>query len=132
MVVIVIDVPPETPHQQPVPARGGTSHAITVTCSRHGSAGFTNLMVSTRGDAIVLGPHVDWAMRTLTPSPQSFLDHLAATVKRLSATRSVLRQVIALADDSATLSNKQPQDRLTTLTQACARVWVLTPASEGG
>ncbi|MGH3769893.1 MAG: hypothetical protein ACRDRW_00590 [Pseudonocardiaceae bacterium] len=88
--------------------------------------------MSTRGGAIVLDSRVDWAMSTLTPSPQPFLDRLAVTVERLSVTRSVLRRIIALADDSATLSNGELRDRLTALTQACARVRVLTPASEGG
>ncbi|MGH3772983.1 MAG: hypothetical protein ACRDRW_16590 [Pseudonocardiaceae bacterium] len=55
------------------------------------------------------------------PSPQPFLDRLAATIEQLSATRSVLRQSIALADDSATLSNGELRDRLAALTQACAR-----------
>lgn len=53
----MIDVPPKTQHQQPVPARGSNSHAITVTCSQHGSAGFTHLMVSKHDGAIVLDPH---------------------------------------------------------------------------
>ncbi|MGH3710388.1 MAG: hypothetical protein ACRDRQ_20290 [Pseudonocardiaceae bacterium] len=65
-------------------------------------------------------------------SPQPFLDRLAATVERLSATRSVLRRIIALADDSATLSNGELRDRLTALTQACACLRVLATASEGG
>ncbi|MGH3865220.1 MAG: hypothetical protein ACRDQ4_03615 [Pseudonocardiaceae bacterium] len=54
-------------------------------------------------------------------SPQPFLDRLATTVEQLSATRSVLRQIIALANDSATLSNRELRDRLTALTQARAR-----------
>ncbi|HWR47590.1 MAG TPA: hypothetical protein VN327_08280 [Pseudonocardiaceae bacterium] len=72
-------------------------------------------------------------MRWITStSPQPFLDRLAVTVERLSATRSVLRRIIALADDSDTLSNGELRDRLTALTQACARVRVLATASEGG
>jgi hypothetical protein len=55
---IVIDVPPETQHQQPVAARGSNSRAIAVTCTQHGAAGFTNLMVSKRDGVIVLDPHV--------------------------------------------------------------------------
>ncbi|MGH3684083.1 MAG: hypothetical protein ACRDRU_17580 [Pseudonocardiaceae bacterium] len=70
--------------------------------------------------------------RITSTSPQLFLDRLTMTVERLNATRSVLRQIIALADDSATLSNGELRDRLTALTQACARVRVLTTASEGG
>jgi hypothetical protein len=55
---IVIDIPSEIPHQQPVAARGSTSRAIAVTCTQHGAVGFTNLMVSKREGAIVLDPHV--------------------------------------------------------------------------
>jgi hypothetical protein len=54
----MIDVPPETPHQQPVSPRGRNSRALAVTCTQHGSAGFTNLMVSKRDGTIVLDPHV--------------------------------------------------------------------------
>ena len=50
----MIDVPPETQHQQPVPPRDSNSHAIAVTCTQHGAVGFTNLMVSKRDGAIVL------------------------------------------------------------------------------
>ena len=53
----MIDLPPETQHQQPVPARGRDLRAITVTCSQQGTAGFTNLMVSKHDGAIVLDPH---------------------------------------------------------------------------
>ena len=70
--------------------------------------------------------------RISSTSPQPFLDRLAATVERLSATRSVLRRIIALADDSATLSNGELRDQLTALTETCARVGVLATASEGG
>ena len=52
------DVPPETPHQQPVPARGSNSRTIAVTCTQHGLAGFTNPMVSKHDGTIVLAPHV--------------------------------------------------------------------------
>jgi hypothetical protein len=54
----VTDVPPETQHQQPVVAHGNNSHAIAVTCTQHGAAGFTNLMVSKHDGAIVVDPHV--------------------------------------------------------------------------
>ncbi|MGH3815982.1 MAG: hypothetical protein ACRDUV_26630 [Pseudonocardiaceae bacterium] len=53
----MIDVA-ETPHQQPVPVRGSNSRAIAVTCTQHGSTGFTNLMVSNRDGAIVRDPYV--------------------------------------------------------------------------
>lgn len=55
---IVIDIPSETQNQQPVEARGSNSRVIAVTCTQHGSAGFTNLMVSKREGAIVLDPHL--------------------------------------------------------------------------
>ena len=61
----------------------------------------------------------DWAFAVVNPQP--YFDQLAATVERLSATRSVLRRIIALAEDSATLSNQELRDRLTALTQVCAR-----------
>jgi transposase-like protein len=42
----------------------------------------------------------NWA--TTTVNPQPYLDRLAAAVEQLSAPRSILRQVITLADDAAT------------------------------
>lgn len=69
----MIDDVTEIPHQQSVPARGSISRAIAVTCSRHGSAKFTNLMVSTRDGAIVLDPHG-------ANSCEITLDEAAATV----------------------------------------------------
>jgi hypothetical protein len=53
----VIDIS-ETPHQQPIAARGSNSRAIAVTCVQHGAAGSTNLIVSKRNGDIVLDPHV--------------------------------------------------------------------------
>jgi hypothetical protein len=44
--------------------------------------------------------------------PQLYFDHLAATVEQLGAARSMLRRVITLADDAATLSDKELRDRL--------------------
>lgn len=41
---------------------------------------------------------------------------LAATIEELGAVQSVLRQVIALADDSAEMTDTQLRDRLTALT----------------
>jgi hypothetical protein len=55
----------------------------------------------------------DWAITVV--NPQLYFDRLAATVEQLGATRSVLRQVITLADDAATLSDKELRDRLVTL-----------------
>jgi hypothetical protein len=45
------------------------------------------------------GYQTDWAITTVNPQP--YFDCLAATVEQLGATRSVLRQVIMLADDAA-------------------------------
>jgi hypothetical protein len=65
-----------------------------------------------------------------TSDRPTFFDQLVATVEQLSATRSALRQIIALADDSATLSNEELRDRLAALTEACARVsWHPGPAA---
>jgi hypothetical protein len=55
----------------------------------------------------------DWAITTVNPQP--YFDRLASTVEQLGATRSVLRQVIALADDAGTLSDKELRDRLLAL-----------------
>ena len=56
-----------------------------------------------------------------TSDHPAFFDQLAATVERLSATRSALRQIIALADDAPRLTDAQPRDRLTALAKACTR-----------
>jgi hypothetical protein len=42
----------------------------------------------------------------------AYFDRLAATVEHLGATRSVLRAVITLADDTVTLPDKELRDRL--------------------
>jgi hypothetical protein len=55
----------------------------------------------------------DWAITIVNPQP--YFDRLAATVEQLSATRLVLRQVIRLADDAATLPDKELRDRLRAL-----------------
>jgi hypothetical protein len=62
----------------------------------------------------------NWAITTVNPSPQPFFDHLAATVEQLGAARSMLRQVCALADDVATITDQQLRDRLLALA-SCAR-----------
>jgi transposase-like protein len=54
----------------------------------------------------------DWAITVVNPQP--YFDRLAATVE-LAAARSVLRQVIMLADDAAMLSDKELRDRLLAL-----------------
>ncbi|MGB6164174.1 MAG: hypothetical protein WCF33_04135 [Pseudonocardiaceae bacterium] len=53
-------------------------------------------------------------------SPQPYLDHLTAAVKRLNAARSLSQQLIALADDAPTITDKQLRGRLLTLAE-CAR-----------
>jgi hypothetical protein len=54
----------------------------------------------------------DWAITVVNPQP--YFDRLAATVE-LAVARSVLRQVITLADEVATLSDKELRDRLLAL-----------------
>ncbi len=54
----------------------------------------------------------DWAIAVVTPRP--FLDHLTATVE-LAAVRSMLRQVIALADEAPALPDDQLRARLADL-----------------
>jgi hypothetical protein len=58
----------------------------------------------------------NWAITVANPQP--YFDQLAATVEQLGATRSVLRQVITLADNAATLPDAELRDRL------LARLWV--------
>jgi hypothetical protein len=55
----------------------------------------------------------NWAITVVNPRP--YFDRLAATVEQLGATRSVLRAVITLADDAATLSDRELRDRLLAL-----------------
>jgi hypothetical protein len=54
----------------------------------------------------------DWAITVVNPQP--YFDRLAATVE-LAVARSVLRHVIMLADDAATLSDKELRTRLLAL-----------------
>jgi transposase-like protein len=54
----------------------------------------------------------DWAITVVNSQP--YFDRLAATVE-LAVARSVLRQVITLADDAAMLSDKELRDRLLAL-----------------
>jgi hypothetical protein len=58
----------------------------------------------------------DWAITIVNPQP--YFDRLAATVEQLDATRSVLRQVVSLADDAATLSDLELRDRLLALAES--------------
>lgn len=55
----------------------------------------------------------NWATTTVNPRP--CFDRLAATVEQLHAARSVLRQVVTLADDADTLTDQELQARLLTL-----------------
>jgi hypothetical protein len=64
------------------------------------------------------------------PDPRPFLDRLAATVE-LTATRSVLRQLITLADSSATLSDVELRERLTGLASLSSAAWGGVPARPG-
>jgi hypothetical protein len=54
-----------------------------------------------------------WAITVV--NPQLYFDRLAATVEQLGATRSALRQMVTLADDGATLLDKELRDRLLAL-----------------
>ncbi|MDQ3760658.1 MAG: hypothetical protein M3460_02880 [Actinomycetota bacterium] len=55
----MIDATDKTPdHHQP-PTSRSTRRAIPITCTKHGTPGFTNLVVRTHGDQIELDPHVD-------------------------------------------------------------------------
>jgi hypothetical protein len=74
-----------------------------------------------------------WAITTVTPQP--YLDRLTASVEQLGATRSVLRQVISLADDVATLSDTELRDRLLALAdraRLAQRPLALTGQDPGG
>jgi transposase-like protein len=62
----------------------------------------------------------DWAITTVNPQP--YFDCLTATIEKLGATRSVLRQVITLADDAATLSDKELRDRLVAVADRATRL----------
>jgi hypothetical protein len=55
----------------------------------------------------------DWAITVVNPRP--YFDRLAATVEQLGATRSVLRAVVTLAEDAATLSDQELRARLLAL-----------------
>jgi hypothetical protein len=68
----------------------------------------------------------DWAITVVNPQP--YFDRLAATVEQLSTTRSVLRQVITMADDAATLPDKELRDRLLALADRARLVNSQNPA----
>jgi ribosomal protein L37AE/L43A len=54
----------------------------------------------------------DWAIAVVKPRP--FLDHLSASVE-LAAARSVLREIITLADQAPALTDDQVRARLVNL-----------------
>ncbi|MGH3885514.1 MAG: hypothetical protein ACRDSZ_02920 [Pseudonocardiaceae bacterium] len=54
-----------------------------------------------------------WA--TTTVNPQPYLDRLTAAVEQLAAPRSILRQIITLADDAPTLPDQELRERLLAL-----------------
>jgi hypothetical protein len=57
-----------------------------------------------------------WAISLVNHGQRpAYFEQLAATVEQLGATRSVLRAVITLADDAATLSDQELRDRLLAL-----------------
>lgn len=58
--------------------------------------------------------------RSTTVNPQPYLDRLAATVEQLGTARSILRQLIALADDAPGLTDVQLRNQLLVLAE-CAR-----------
>jgi hypothetical protein len=60
---------------------------------------------------------MSWAISLVNPRGQrpAYFDQLAATVEQLGATRSVLRHVITLGGDAATLSDQELRDRLLAL-----------------
>jgi transposase-like protein len=72
----------------------------------------------------------DWAITVVTPRP--YFNRLAATVEQLGATRSVLRQVISLADDTATLSDSELRDRLLALADRARLAQCPIVADPGG
>jgi hypothetical protein len=54
---------------------------------------------------------MSWAISLVNHGQRpAYFDQRAATVEQLGATRSVLRQVITLADDAATLPDKELRD----------------------
>jgi hypothetical protein len=59
---------------------------------------------------------MSWAISVVNRGQRAaYFEQLAATVEQLGATRSVLRAVITLADDAATLPSKELRDRLLAL-----------------
>jgi hypothetical protein len=64
---------------------------------------------------------MDWAATLVNHGQRlAYFEQLAATVEEIGRLRWLLRQVITLADDAATLSDKELRDRLLALA-SCAR-----------
>ncbi len=55
-----------------------------------------------------------WAITVVNPRPKPYLDQLARVVE-LQATRTILREVITLADRASMISNAELRSRLLTL-----------------
>jgi len=62
----------------------------------------------------------DWSISRVSPRPSC--DHLVAAVQRLSALRSVLREVIVLASKSPRLTDEQLRERLLALADRAVSV----------
>ncbi|MGH3934149.1 MAG: hypothetical protein ACRDS1_04080 [Pseudonocardiaceae bacterium] len=62
-----------------------------------------------------------WACTRVGPSPQPYLDQLAATVELRRAARAVLTEVTALAEQAATLTDEELRQRLTALADRADR-----------
>ncbi len=77
-----------------------------------------------------------WAISPVNHGQRAaHFDRLAATVEQLGATPSVLRQMITLADDAATLTDAELRDRLLALAdraRLAQRPSALTVEDPGG
>jgi hypothetical protein len=77
-----------------------------------------------------------WAISPVNHGQRAaYFERLAATVEQLGATRSVLRQMITLADDAATLTDAELRDRLLALAdraRLAQRPLALTVEDPGG
>jgi transposase-like protein len=75
---------------------------------------------------------MNWAVTLVNHGRRAaYFEQLAGTVEQLGATRSVLRQVITLADDAATFPDSELRDRLAALARLVARsVTVPSPVAQ--
>ncbi|HET9254842.1 MAG TPA: hypothetical protein VFO16_06520 [Pseudonocardiaceae bacterium] len=85
----------------PCPYRGGISGVKVITGTLPKVPGWS-----------CSGCGTDWWISVVSPRP--FLDHLTGTVE-LTSTRSVLREVIELAEQAPALTDEQLRSRLVTL-----------------